>query len=148
MKIILLKEVQGLGHVGEIKEVKEGYARNFLIEKGLADLATKHSINLSETQKNKRERIATKVKQNKQKAAKKIFGQKFIIKAKADEKGTLYSKITAKTIVDELIKQKINIETKDIKLEEAIKKIGEYEISLDLGEENVKIKLEIINEKS
>ena len=53
MKIILLKEVQGLGRQGEIKEVKQGYARNFLIPQGLADVFTKHSLGVLEATKGK-----------------------------------------------------------------------------------------------
>jgi large subunit ribosomal protein L9 len=147
MKIILLKEVQGLGHSGEIKEVADGYARNFLIVKGLADFVTKHNLDVLEAQKKKLEKLAVKARKDKQKLAKKINGQEFEIKSRADDKGTLYSKITAKTIAQELIKQGINIEDKEIKLDEAIKKVGKYEVELNLGGEGVMIKLEIISDK-
>jgi len=57
MKIILLKEVSGVGHVGEIKEVKEGYARNFFLPKGLAVMATKHSLNVYTARQKKSVRL-------------------------------------------------------------------------------------------
>jgi large subunit ribosomal protein L9 len=145
MKVILLKEVRGLGHAGEIKEVSEGYARNFLLGRGLADLVSKHSLDILEAQKNKKERIKKLEVKNKTKLAKKLKGQKFIITGKADEKGSLYSKITAKTIVDELNKQGIKIEEKEINLTEAIKKIGEHGVELNLGGEKVMIKVEVKN---
>ena len=56
MQIILLKEVKGLGHAGETKEVSDGYSRNFLIPKGMADMATKHSLSVLDAQGKKKER--------------------------------------------------------------------------------------------
>lgn len=147
MKIILLKEVQGLGKAGEIKDVAEGYARNFLIVKGLADLATKHSLNVLEAQKGKRERTAVKTIQNKQKLAKKINEQKFEIKAKADGKGSLYAKINAKAVAAELLKQGFKIEDSEVKLPEALKKTGENEVELNLGGEKVMIRVDVISDK-
>lgn len=147
MKIILLKEVQGLGHAGEVKEVAEGYARNFLITKGFADFATKHSLNVSKAQKNKRERVKKLEIRSKKLEAKKINGKSFTITAKADEKGSLYAKINGKTIAYELTKQGVKIEENEIKMPESIKKTGEHEIDLELSGESVKIKLEVASEK-
>ena len=147
MKIILLKEVRGLGRAGEIKEAAEGYARNFLIPKGLADVLSKHNLNVLEAQKKKRERMVEKAKKDKIKLAKKIAGQKFKIQAKADEKGSLYAKINAKAIAAELSKQGFKVEDSEVKLLEPIKKTGEYEAELNLGGERVKIKLEVISER-
>jgi large subunit ribosomal protein L9 len=147
MKIILLKEVQNLGHAGEIKEVAEGYARNFLIPKGLADVLSKHNLNVLEAQKRKHEKMLEKAKKDKVKLAKKITGQKFKIQAKADEKGSLYAKINAKAVAAELARQGFKIEDSEVKLPEAIKKTGEYEVELNLGGERVKIKVEVVNRR-
>ena len=147
MKVILLKEVQGIGHGGEIKEVKGGYAQNFLIPQGLADMLTKHTLGMLEQQKEKRERSKRQEVRSKKLEAKKINGQSFVIQAKIDSKGTLYAKVDAKVIAGELAKQGHNVEVGEIVLDKAIKKIGEYEVGLKLGEGKAKIKI-IINSKN
>lgn len=143
MKIILLKEVKGLGHAGDIREVSEGYARNFLIPRGLADTMTKHGINVLEAQKKKRERVAKERKVNKAKLAKKIAGREFVITAKADDKGTLYAGVDAKVIAGELKKQNLDVEPAEVILKSAIKKTGKYDVELNLAGEGVKISLEV-----
>jgi len=136
-----------LGHAGEIKDVAEGYARNFLIPKGLADALSKHALNVLEARRNKRARMAVKSAKDKQKLARKINGRKFKIQAKADEKGSLYAKINANAIAAELARQGFKVEDSEVKLPEAVKKTGEYEVELDLGGERVMIKLEVVSEK-
>ena len=146
MKVLLLKEVRGLGHAGEVKEVADGYARNFLIARGLANFATKHSLSVLGAQKNKRERVKKLEEKNKGKLAKKINGKVFAINAKADEKGTLYSKINTKYIVSELANQGVAVTEKELKLNETIKSIGQYEIDLVLSGESASIKLLVKNQ--
>jgi large subunit ribosomal protein L9 len=147
MKVILLKEVQGLGHGGEIKEVKGGYAQNFLIPQGLADILTKHTLGMLGAQKQKRERNKKLEVRSKELLTKKIMGKSFTMQAKADNKGTLYAKVDAKAIAGELAKQGHNVEVSEIVIDKAIKKIGEYEVGLKLGEGKAKIKI-IINSKN
>jgi len=147
MKVILLKEVRNIGHAGEIKDLKEGYARNYLIPSGLASVVSKHSMGVAQAQKNKKEKQKKLEAKSKKSEAKKIDGKKFEIKVKADEKGTLYAKLDAKNIARELKKQGYNIEPDEIKLAEPIKKIGEFEVELNLAGENVKVKLEVGSEK-
>jgi large subunit ribosomal protein L9 len=147
MKIILLKEVQGLGHAGDIKEVSDGYGRNFLVPQGLAAILTMENLKAVEVKKSRKEKAVKSLKKNKDKLAKKIFGKKFEIKVKADETGTLYAKIDAKAIDSELNKQGYKIEASEIKLPEPIKKIGEYEVNLELGGESGKIRVEVRSKK-
>ncbi len=145
MKVILLKEVVNLGLAGEIKEVSDGYARNYLIPGRLADILTKHSLAMAEALKFKRERLQLKEKKDKISLAEKLDGQVFSISAKADDKGTLYSKVDAKFISRELAKQNHNISSQEIKLVQPIKKTGEYQVELNLAGEKVNIKLVISN---
>ena len=145
MKIILLKKVQGLGHIGEVKEVKEGYAFNFLIPKGMADVVTKHSLSVLAAQKKKGEKVRKSEVKSKRQEAEKINNKSFEIKAPADKKGTLYAKLNIKVVVSELAKQGYKIDQSEILLREPIKKIGEYEATLDLGGEKAKVKLKVNN---
>ena len=141
MEVILLKEVYGLGHAGEVKEVKSGYARNYLIPAGLAFTVTRHNLRMLEAQKKKLIKLELKNNQEKIKLAKKINGQEFEIKVKADDKGTLFAGLDAKVIADELQKQGFFVETKEVILNKAIKKVGEYEVELRLEEKKAKIKI-------
>ena len=141
MKVILIKNIQGIGRAGDVKEVNDGYARNFLLPKGLAELATKHTINVAVGQKRKRERTKIIQAKAKEKLAKKIDGQTYEIFAKADDTGTLYSKLDEKKIAAELISLGVNIGPEEIKMNENIKKIGEYKLDLSLNGISCKIKL-------
>jgi len=147
MKVVLLKEVRGLGHQGDIKEVKQGYARNFLIPHGLADILTKHSLSVIEQQKKKREKSKKVEVRSKKLLAKKINGNSFMILAKADDKGTLYAKVDAKVIAGELQKQGFALGVGEVVLEKGIKKVGEYEVVLKIGDDKAKVKLAVRSEK-
>lgn len=143
MKIILQKEVKGFGHAGDIKEVSEGYARNFLLPRSLADMATKHSLGVHEAKKNKRERVRKERGIKKTKLAKKIEGRKFAVAAKVDAKGTLYAGLDTKAVANELKKKGFDVEPNEIMLKSAIKKIGKHDIELNLAGEKVKISVEV-----
>ncbi len=143
MKIILLKEVKGLGHAGDIKEVSEGYARNFLLPKGLADMATRHSLGVHEAQKRKRERLKNERSTKKAKLAKKIEGKEFVITAKVDAKGTLYAGADARAVAEELKKRGFDVEPDEVMLKTAIKKTGKHDIELSLAGKKAKISVEV-----
>jgi len=145
MKVILLKQVRGLGQIGEIKTVADGYARNFLIPRGLADMLSSHSLNIMEAQKKKLIRIKNIELKNNLQEIKKIKSKKFEIKAKADNKGTLYAKITSKIIAEELSRQGYKIASQAVKLNETIKKVGEYKIQLSLEGESAEVIIEVNN---
>ncbi|MDD4332894.1 MAG: 50S ribosomal protein L9 [Patescibacteria group bacterium] len=146
MKVILLKEVSGLGHIGDVKEVNDGYARNFLFSRGLAIMASKHSIKMLVDHKNREIRIKEKKIRTKKIIAKHINNKIFTIKSKADEKGTLYAGLTRELISQKLKNEIFEIEPGEIELEENIKKLGEYRIGLNLAGEKANVKLIITNQ--
>jgi len=146
MKVVLLKEVKNLGHAGDIKEVNDGYARNFLIPQGLADMLTKHTLGMLEARKRKQEKMRKLRVRSKKLDAKRVANKTFIIQARADDKGTLYAKLDAKAVADELQKQGFVAEAKEIILDKAIKKVGEYKVRLNLGGERINITINIINQ--
>jgi large subunit ribosomal protein L9 len=144
MKVILKKEVPRLGLKGEVKEVSDGYARNFLIPHGLAEILSKHSLHMVKAQQNKQVRQKKKQVVRKSKLATKLKGKIITISTKTDETGTLYSGLNQKAIAEELVKQKYDIDPSDIDLKEPIKKIGEYPLSLKLVDSKTGIKLKVI----
>ncbi len=133
MKVILLKDVKGTGVKGDVVNISDGYARNFLFPKGLAIEATK--ANLDEL-KNKERAQQKRIEQEKQEArelAKKISEITLVIKAKSGENGKLFGSVTNKEIAQELKKQhNITIDRKKIVLNEPIKQLGQMELEVKL----------------
>lgn len=133
MEVILLKDVKGQGKKGDIVKVSNGYARNFLIPKGLAVEATeggkKKVEEIKAAQKRKEQQQRNKAK----KLCEKLSGLKVILKVKAGEKGKLFGSITGKDIAEGLEKQHgIKIDKKKIILDEPIKNIGVYKVPIKI----------------
>ncbi|MEE1056881.1 MAG: 50S ribosomal protein L9 [Acutalibacteraceae bacterium] len=133
MKVILLQDVKGTGKKGELKEVSDGYARNFLLPKNLAKKATAQAM--SEL-KNAEESKAFKIEEDKKKAnaeKAKLEGKSINIKAKAGQGGRLFGSVTAKEISAELKKQfGINIDKRKISIDVDIKAFGTYNAEVKL----------------
>ncbi|MFC1609068.1 50S ribosomal protein L9 [Patescibacteria group bacterium] len=131
MKVILLKDVKNIGKAGELKNVNDGYARNFLLPKGMADMATDGVLKrVEKTKATKKKQLAETEKEMKD-LAKKIQGKKIVIKAK-EKDGKLFGSINGKEIVKELKGLDSRITNKMFSLDAPIKEIGKKEISLEL----------------
>ena len=133
MKVVFLVDVKGQGKKDEIKEVSDGYARNFLLPKGLAAAVDNKLIN-----EIKNREAAAKYKHDSEKAAAKEIAEKLLslvvkIKAQAGADGKLYGSVTAKDIADELEKQHgIVIDRRKLSLDEPIKAFGTYAVDVKL----------------
>ena len=131
MKVILLKDIQDVGKNGEIKEVADGYARNFLFKQGLAKLATADAVALVKAQKEKRIREMEKELQVSQQAAGRLDGAEIEVKVKSSDGGTLYSGVGPDKIVNESRKQlKIVIQPGQVDLKKGIKECGEHRVKI------------------
>ncbi|MCK5490706.1 MAG: 50S ribosomal protein L9 [Candidatus Pacebacteria bacterium] len=147
MKVILKKDVQNLGNMGDVKEISDGYARNFLIPGGYAEVATKILIVKSEEEKTKRSKKAEEDLKVAEEIASEIEGTSITLKNKADEKGKLYAAVKAEEISEELISQGFNLDKSKVILKEPIKELGEYEVIIDFTHGlEAKIKLIVISE--
>jgi len=147
MKILLVKKVNNLGEPGEIKDVADGYARNFLVPKGLARVATDSVIKQFELKKEKKYKKKDKTLKKSKELLKKINNLKIIMKAKAEEeKKTLFGSISAKDIADQLKERGYEIDAKYIKLDEPIKQLGYYDVEIEVGEEQAKVGLTVERE--
>lgn len=145
MKIILVKDIKGIGKVGEIKEVKEGYARNFLFPQKLAVLATEAAMAEALVKEKLKQEKGEEQKNRAEELVNKLKGLKLEIRAKSDEKGTLFAAVNEKQIIEELKKKGYNFKKDQIKILEPIKKMGDYEVGVDLGfglEAKVKVRVE------
>lgn len=148
MKVIFLQDVKGSGKKGEVKNVADGYARNFLIGKGLAVEATAKNMNLLDGQKASEQYKKDVEKQNAEDIKAAIDGQKIIAPAKAGSNGRLFGSVTTGSIA-ELIEKQFGkkIEKKKISLKNDIKNFGTYEADIKLyNGVNAKVTVEVIEE--
>lgn len=132
MKVILLQDLKILGKKGDIKEVSEGYARNYLFPKKIAGVATSQAISSAEQRRKEEERKQTDSFEKVGQLAETIKGRKIIIKSK-EKSGKLFGSIGSREIAGALGKENISLEEKGVMLENPIKKIGEYKIKLRLA---------------
>jgi large subunit ribosomal protein L9 len=145
MKVILINDIKNLGRKGEVKEVADGYARNFLLPQKLVEIAIPEAIQKLENFQKEKEQIERAGEEKLKKMAAEIQGKKIIIKAKT-EKNKLFGSIGKKEIAIELKNQGINLDEKSIILDEPIKTIGEKDITIILGK-NIKTKITVAVEK-
>ncbi len=132
MKIILLKDVKGTGKQGEVKEVADGYARNFLLSKGLALEATPKNLSDLAGKKSSEQHKKDVEKANAQEIADSINKKKITIKAKAGQGGKLFGSVTSGNIADVIEKQLgFKVDKKKISSAE-IKAFGTYEAEIRL----------------
>ena len=146
MKVLLIKDVKTLGKAGEIKEVADGYGKNFLIGKGLASQATNEVIAKHNAEQKK---LALKEEEEIKAAkelAEKINSTKLTIRHKVGANGQLIGSVTNKEISEELEKQfSIMVDKKSIVVDNKLKTIGIYEVSCKLGHSvNATLKIDII----
>ncbi|MCI7805188.1 MAG: 50S ribosomal protein L9 [Oscillospiraceae bacterium] len=148
MKVIFLQDVKGSGKKGEVKNVADGYARNFLIGKGLAVEATAKNMNLLDGQKASEQHKKDVEKQNAEEIKAAIDGKKVVAPAKAGSNGKLFGSVTTGTIA-ELIEKQFGkkIEKKKISLKSDIKNFGTYEADIKLyNGVNAKVSIEVVEE--
>ena len=143
MQIILLQDVKKLGKKYEVKEVKDGYARNFLIPQGLAKIATKQDLKILENQKKIEEKKAEKELEKIQQLVTMIDGQEIIITVKVGEKEQLFESITAQKISEKLKELDFEVKNSQIELSEPIKELGEFPIKIKF-EHNLEAEIRVI----
>ncbi|MBI3335422.1 MAG: 50S ribosomal protein L9 [Candidatus Portnoybacteria bacterium] len=142
VKIILLQDIPRLGQKNDIKSVKFGFAKNWLIPQKLAVLARPLMVAEIERAKTVREEVRKRETLTYEKFLKELEGFVLRMRPKKTEKGTLYAAIDAKTIAGKLKEKGIVIDPSHIQLDEGIKKVGEYDVPVRLSERfHAKIKL-------
>jgi len=149
MKVIFIKDLEGTGKKGEIKEVKPGYARNYLIPKGIAIEATPENIRQLERQ----EQLFTTKKKKELLRAKEIKNilenASITIAAKAGQDEKLFGAITPEDIAKEVLQQKnIEVDKHYVLLEQPIKKLGVYKVPIRIGENiTAEVRVWVVREK-
>ena len=133
MKVILTKDIEKVGSFGEVINVKDGYAKNFLLPSGMAIISTPGNIKQMELVKKSKIKVEAKSIKEANDIAEQLNGLKLIFKVKSSPEGKMYGSITNKDIADKILSfKKIEIDRKKIDIEDTIKEIGSYEIAIKL----------------
>lgn len=130
MKIILREDVAKLGNAGEAVTVRDGYARNFLVPRGLAYVATEGALKRIEQEMKLRARVIEKEKGEIEEYAKKLDGITVTIPMRVGEEDRLYGSVTSQMISDGLGNQGFDIDRRLIQLDEPIKTLGSHEVNI------------------
>lgn len=145
MQVILKEDIEKLGAMGDMVEVKRGYARNYLIPRDLAVEATPKNVKQLEHQKRVVAAKIAKVRQDSETIAEKLEGSSVTLYHRAGEEEKLFGSVTTMEIADALKEQGIEVDRRKISLEEPIKRLGEYEAKVKLpGGVSTAIKVSVL----
>lgn len=134
VRVLLIENVEGLGAKGEIKEVSQGYANNFLFRKKLAIKATPEIINEYQQKIKSLEKKKAKEEKESRKFAELLKNTEIVIKKKAGKTGKLFGAVTQKEVADALLSQRgIRLDKKQIHFATQIKQVGEFSATAELG---------------
>lgn len=148
MKVIFTEDVKGKGKKGQVKEVPDGYARNYLLKNNLAVPATKGNVKVQEAKDNKQHQLELQEVEDAKKLRETLANLTVEVKAKSGEGGRLFGSITSKQIADELKKaHKIKLDKRKIELNEPIRALGYRDLDVKLHPEVTgKVKVHIIEQ--
>lgn len=147
MKVILRQDFEQLGKLGEVVEVKDGYARNYLIPHKIAYMATPSALRTLEEEKKQLARKLEKEKTGSEKLAAELEKVSLTIQMKVGEDDKLFGSVTSQMIADGLREKGISLDKRWIELDEPIKALGIYEVNVKLpGGVNGKVKVWVVRE--
>ena len=132
MKVILMTDVPALGQRGEMRDVANGYARNFLLPRKLAVPATPANLKNVEHLKRQRAREEERALETAKATAERIEGLTLAVTARASEDGRLYGSVSPQDVVEFLERHKISVEKRRVAMDEPIKAVGDYKVLVRL----------------
>lgn len=135
MKILLCEDVKELGWLGDVVEVNEGYARNYLLPQGMAKIPTEANLKSLGKEKAKRAEQRLHEKERIEKAAAAVEGAEAVVGAKANEQGVLFGSVSAREIALNLREQGYEVADEIVQLKEHIKHIGTHSVELRFTED-------------
>jgi len=150
MRVVFLEDVPDVANSGDVKEVADGYARNYLIPRSLAALVTSQVTSHIEAQLNSQSKKQAHIAEELNKMANQLDGREITLKAKVGAKGRLYGSITSVDIADELSKASdLVIDKRKIELPKPIRELGIFEITIRLAKDILpKIKVTVTEQES
>src|ERR671914_356052 len=132
MKVILKRDVKGLGHEGDMKEVKDGYARNFLLPTGAAAIADKGAVANWERHRDQREERDRHARTEAETLAERLSALTLTIPVKAGERGRLFGAVTSHQVADAIHREGIDLDRHALHLREPIKTLGDHRVDVRL----------------
>ncbi|MGQ8875543.1 50S ribosomal protein L9 [Paenibacillus sp. TSA_86.1] len=135
MKVIFIKDMKGQGKKGQVKEVSEGYAQNFLLPRGIVRPATEGNMKTLDNQKAAEDRLKQEEKAEAEALAKKLEAEVTELKAKSGEGGRLFGAITSKQIAEALAKKGLKIDKRKIELDDPIRTLGVTQVTVKVHPE-------------
>ena len=145
IKVVLKGDVAGVGRTGDVKQVKDGFARNFLLPRNLASVATDHALKQVEIDQKKKEAKKALEKKKAQELAEKFNNLSVTMAVEVNEDGKLYGSLSAQDVEKALSAEGIEIDKKMILLASPIKDLGIYDLDIKLHPEvAVKIKVWVV----
>ncbi len=135
MKVLLCEDIKRLGWLGDVVEVNEGYARNYLLPQGLAKVATEANIRGIAQEKAKRAEQRLRERQRTEKAAEAVDGAEAVLAARANEQGVLFGSVTEHMIAANLRAQGFEVADEIVKMPEHIKHVGTHDVPLRFTED-------------
>ena len=135
MEVILKEDILNVGKIGEVVRVRDGYARNYLLPRGLVVIANKKNLKTFEHQKKVVADQKQKILRHAQAVSDQLTGLSLVIPMKAGEEGRLFGSVTNMQIEKALKAKGLNVDRRKIHLEEPIKSVGDYEIPIRLSAE-------------
>ena len=148
MEVILKEDIPNVGKMGEVVRVRDGYARNYLLPRGLVLVANKRNLKTYEHQKRVVESQKDRVKTQANTLSEKLAQVSLVIRARAGEEGKLFGSVTSMDIEKGLKAQGLEVERRKIHLAEPIKNLGDYEVPVRLTSEvQANIKVSVVAEE-
>jgi large subunit ribosomal protein L9 len=135
MKVLLCDDVKRLGWLGDIVEVNEGYARNYLLPQGLAKVATEANVRAIAQEKTKRAEQRLQERKRLERAAQAVNGAEAVVAARANEQGVLFGSVNEHMIAANLRAQGFEVADEIVKLSEHVKNLGTHDVTLRFAED-------------
>lgn len=132
MKVVLKEDVEKLGSKGDVVDAAPGYARNYLMPRGLAVEATKQKIKEMKEKEAKKNRLESEKREDANKLKNKLESEKFVIKVKAGENGRLFGSVNTKDIAEAADSKGYDIDKRKIDLDDSIKSLGMHTVEVKL----------------
>jgi large subunit ribosomal protein L9 len=131
-EIILQQDIENLGEAGEVVDVSAGYARNYLLPRGLAIPATAGNMKRIEQERRRLERARTRERDRAEELSEQLADRSLSFSVRAGEEGHLFGSVTSSDIADRLAEEGIEVDRRLIRLDEPIKELGVYRVAVEL----------------
>ena len=149
MKVILRKNYEGLGEIGQVVDVRDGYARNFLIPQKVAYPYAPGYIKMIENEKRAYEARVNREIQDAKVFAEKLNGVELTIEVQAGEEDKLFGSVTSQMIAEKLVEKGIEVDRRRIELEEPIKMLGNYKVPVKLHQQvSAEISVQVVKQQA